>query len=246
MKQRFSTGSACAKLCLTAAATVFSFTQQSSATSLDAAVQILPQSTSTFMAGGKARSFDGASAPDYLATFAPFVDASFLAFGSFAGPLSVEGDLVLEVAGYAGRNSFGVINSNGQFVELVSGASTPGSTYGKDLGTGTFTFALNSPDGLFSSIAANNADKQQHIIGQHITKAGTVSLSGKLFDVQVGDYVLYMEDLFGAVPRSDQDYNDSVVIIRASGTEVPEPATAFLLSSAGILGLRKRRKQAAK
>ena len=64
--------------------------------------------------------------------------------------------------------------------------------------------------------------------------------------MNVGDYVLFMEDMHltdGPVP-SDLDYNDSVVVVRSVGTEIPEPGSMLLLASGLIgMGLRKRKVQ---
>ena len=223
-----------------AAAVLIAVGQPASATSLDDAAFVIPQNANIF--GGSR------AVPNYSAAFSPYVDSSLLGFTSFAGDILLSGQLTLEVAKWAPTNTFGVFNSANQFTALLAGSATAGSTYSQALGAGQYTFGFLTNAGYWSSIAANNTDGQAHIIGQRVTKNGSVGLNGGIFNVTAGDYVLYLEDLFGGFPHSDRDFDDAIIVVRSSSqrpAEVPEPATAVLLSSAA-LGLISRRRLAAR
>jgi len=86
------------------------------------------------------------------------------------------------------------------------------------------------------------------VVVPHANHAGTISSS---FDLEVGDLVIFMEDLLATgnvhLPgkNSDFDYQDAIVILRSDalpGTEIPEPASMLLLGiGAGGALLRKRK-----
>lgn len=208
-------------------------------------------------------SYDG---PGYDAfkPFSNFTDSTISSVSSFSGSQhggsQVEFFLLSEVAYYDGRvpglgNSFGVLNANGDFVSVLGPGANPGAA--KSLIQGDdeeFTFALNSPEGEFSSIDSDNEDKAPHILAMQVTKAGEVSIPNAnllgilhTFNLQVGDVVLFLEDLFytgnmlqNGLP-SDFDYNDMVVVVRSQ--PIPEPATMFLLGAGlAVFGRKRARK----
>jgi hypothetical protein len=200
------------------------------------------------------RSYD---APEFNA-FAPFGSvadlSNVLMLNSFlpdVGGNQLEVTLLSEAAGYADRNAFGVVNG-GSFQEVLSGSDVPGDTGIVVLDEGESKFALKSPQGVFTTDDADNADGATHIVALEVTQAGSVfienaTLSGAsfTFDLLVGDLVLFMEDLLvvgnvNNINASDFDYNDMVVVVRQS--EIPEPATSllFVIGLAGM-GLRRRK-----
>lgn len=202
------------------------------------------------------RSYDPA---DFNA-FAPFGGlvntADALVLDAFSGSSlgsEVSITLLAEAAGYADRNEFGIVNGEGVFETLLTGADTIGDTGSTTVGPeDSYKFALNSPEGQFTTSSTDNPDAANHITALEVTTAGTVTienatLSGAsfTFDLLVGDLLLFIEDkeLLSSDPSvglpSDFDYNDMVVVVRE--TDIPEPASALLfgLGAAG-LGLRRR------
>ncbi|OVE79999.1 hypothetical protein BVY02_01680 [bacterium J17] len=200
---------------------------------------------------------------DSRGPFDAFSNGNVLELGSFIGQQNIEVTMLSEYACYDGRmqgvaNNFGVLDGNGDFISILdsqtAGAGDTGSIT-QNVGD-EFTFALKSPDTIFSSKDSDNVDGRAHLLGLEVTQAGTISFDGDLtrtstitYDLKVGDIVILIEDMMtdqnssfgGMIPGlGDFDYNDMVVVVRA--TPVPEPGT-MLLMSLGLLGLGRRRQK---
>ena len=124
-----------------------------------------------------------------------------------------------------------------------------------------FTLALNSPEGILTSVDGDNPGMQAYILVYKVNKAGTANIANPLnrpgpavsFNLLDGDYILFIEDMIlsgnntfgGSVPAAgDFDYNDMVIVLRQSTTQVPEPST-LLLFGAGAAALMRRRRRSA-
>jgi hypothetical protein len=161
--------------------------------------------------------------------------------------------MIIELAGYANTNKFGIYN-NGQYVQLFDGAVSDGdqaflgikddgsvivnmSDTGVDFTGNSFGFYLDSSagggGGVFHSDTSLNDDGVDHMVAYQGLDIDTVKLPtwspGTWTD---NEFILAFEDLLGG---GDTDYNDMVLMIE-SVEPVPEPAT-MLLFGMGLLGL---------
>lgn len=162
--------------------------------------------------------------------------------------------VVIEVAGFAGENTFGVYNGL-EYVELFSGAQgqgdqvflsikDDGSVYVNsqdthvDFSSYAFGYYLDSSassgGGLFHSDTDLNTDGIDHMAAYVGNDNDLVKLPGLAPGTWTdNEYILAFEDLYNG---GDMDYTDFVVMVESVHPVVPEPGTLFLLGT-GILGL---------
>lgn len=168
-------------------------------------------------------------------------------------------DIVLELAGNAATNSFGVydLNDPGARLTIFDGDDAAGDqavlrlrqtvdgwrVSVQEIGdrgwthqfisTGAFGFYLSTrTNGAFFSQSSRNADGVDHLYAYQGTGTPFFSgpLSGEVFALQ--DYLLAWEDLAGG---GDRDYQDFVALVQ-DVTPVPLPTPVLMLMS-GLIGL---------
>lgn len=204
--------------------------------------------------------------------FVPFLGATstdvlrFDQITGAAGGSRLDFFLLSEVAAYDGvsipgvGDAIGVIDSGNNFISALDPSTTPGAVGSLILAEGQdYALGLQSPEGLFSAVDANNPDGgTAHLIGLQVThdflafiqKANLWGMS-LMFQLLEGDYIVFGEDLLTSGNMlegglaADFDYNDVVFVIRH--TQIPEPGTLGLLAAAfGVGAWRRRRNRASK
>ncbi len=173
--------------------------------------------------------------------------------------------VIIEIAGYANSNSFGVydVAAPGKQVTLFSGAQGAGSksllmlqndgsviignldtlTFydsGIDFAGNQFGFFLKTPYDTWYSQNALNADSSDHMVS-FAGKGDWVTLPSSSGYWDSNEYVLGWEDL--ASPGWDYDYNDFVVMVESVHAGVPEPGSLALFGvGLAALGWTLRRR----
>jgi hypothetical protein len=168
--------------------------------------------------------------------------------------------IVIEIAGFAGSNTFGVYDAASPFtkVELFNGAAdqgdqvllsikADGSVFVNMVDTMTdfakncFGYYMISPQGTFYSDTSMNADGFDHMLAVQGNGTDTIqipTLAAGLFGLN--EYAIGWEDLYGG---GDGDYDDLVLLVESVNPKVPEASTIIVWSVLSLIGVAGRRRR---
>jgi hypothetical protein len=153
-----------------------------------------------------------------------------------SGSLAV---MVLEVAGNANYNEFGIYQGSGNsinYTQYFNGPDTTGASTSLAIPSGTFGFYLEyapsstyfySDDNLYPNGQGQLAVYQGPVGGTTINVSGVGTLQWNS-----NDYILAWEDL--PYSSSDQDFNDMVIYVQNNTAPVPDGGSTALLVGAGL------------
>jgi hypothetical protein len=173
-----------------------------------------------------------------------------LANDSYFSASSLSGAMVVEIAGYAPRNAFGIYEQGNlaNKIEVFAGNAAAGAMSGLinlPLGWTAFGFYLTNSSANFtwySDAALNAGGGLDHFVTYQGVAGETMTASGITFGSN--DYLIGIEDL----NLGDYDYNDMVVKVHltpsVSTYSVPDTGTTAALMGLGLgalVALRRRK-----
>jgi hypothetical protein len=175
-----------------------------------------------------------------------------LASDSYFSASSLSGNMVIEIAGYAPNNAFGIFEHGNMAnkIEVFAGSAAAGATsalINLPLGWSSFGFYLANTSANFtwySDAALNAGGGLDHFVAYQGIAGQTMTASGITFGSN--DYLIGIEDL----NLGDYDYNDMVVKVHLTPkpeldlhNSVPDGGATAALMGLGLCALAAIRRR---